>query len=195
MAESTALPSTTSPCASDAPPGLVITCQCGAVRFRTATPQPLSIVHCHCTECRRQSASAFGTSAYFPAGPGFFPLPPAVAAAVGMFTRPTASGNTMHCYFCTQCGVRLLHVAYLPDGTMRPVVSVKAGSIEDAARLLDWRQAKHQFVSSAVMPLAAEWETYPEAVPRGSTSMTAAQVAAATGAAAARDVETKAKTE
>lgn len=41
-------------------------CQCGAVTFKTPLPQPLALYICHCTECRRQTGSAFGSSAIFP---------------------------------------------------------------------------------------------------------------------------------
>lgn len=42
-------------------------CQCGAVRFTTPLVRPLKMFVCHCLECRRQSASAFGITAMFPA--------------------------------------------------------------------------------------------------------------------------------
>ncbi|GKT41724.1 uncharacterized protein ColSpa_01905 [Colletotrichum spaethianum] len=41
-------------------------CQCGAVSFKTPLPQPLRLYICHCEECKRQTGSAFGTSAIFP---------------------------------------------------------------------------------------------------------------------------------
>ncbi len=41
-------------------------CQCGAVAFKTPLPKPLAIYICHCSQCRRQTSSAFGTSAIFP---------------------------------------------------------------------------------------------------------------------------------
>ncbi|OAP62755.1 hypothetical protein AYL99_01982 [Fonsecaea erecta] len=41
-------------------------CQCGTVRFRTPLEKPIKWYICHCHECRRQSASAFGISAIFP---------------------------------------------------------------------------------------------------------------------------------
>ncbi|KIY04089.1 uncharacterized protein Z520_00781 [Fonsecaea multimorphosa CBS 102226] len=41
-------------------------CQCGSVRFRTPQEKPIKWYICHCHECRRQSASAFGISAIFP---------------------------------------------------------------------------------------------------------------------------------
>jgi hypothetical protein len=41
-------------------------CQCGLIRFTTPSATPLAVYICHCTECRTQSASAFGTSVIFP---------------------------------------------------------------------------------------------------------------------------------
>lgn len=41
-------------------------CQCGSVAFKTPLPKPLALYICHCASCRRQTSSAFGTSAIFP---------------------------------------------------------------------------------------------------------------------------------
>jgi hypothetical protein len=46
-------------------------CQCGSVKFKTPTAKPLALYICHCESCRRQTGSAFGTSAIFPR----FPIP------------------------------------------------------------------------------------------------------------------------
>ena len=48
-------------------------CQCGAVRYEVTGP-PIKLYVCHCTECQRQSGSAFGMSficaeSQFPADP------------------------------------------------------------------------------------------------------------------------------
>ena len=40
-------------------------CQCGAVRYELSA-EPLALYVCHCRECRRQSASAFGISVIAP---------------------------------------------------------------------------------------------------------------------------------
>ena len=40
-------------------------CQCGAVRYEIAA-EPLTVYVCHCRECRKQSASAFGISLLVP---------------------------------------------------------------------------------------------------------------------------------
>ena len=36
-------------------------CQCGSVRY-VVTMEPIRVLACHCKECQRQSASAFGMS-------------------------------------------------------------------------------------------------------------------------------------
>ena len=113
------------------------------------------MAHCHCTECRKQSASAYGTSAYFPASE-FLPLAPDLASKLACFTRPTDTGNTMHCYFCPQCGVRIFHVSYFPDGRYRHMVSFKAGCIDG----LDWSGAIHIFAKSAVINIPQDCKKY-----------------------------------
>ncbi|KAK3688196.1 Mss4-like protein [Podospora appendiculata] len=156
-----------------ADPGLPVSCECGHVQFRTPSSTPDGMAHCHCTNCQKQSASAFGTSLYFPTDK-VFPLPAALEQKLAVFTHPTDSGNTMHCYFCPRCGVRMLHACILPDGLRRDKVSFKAGTVD--AGCLDWRamKPKHIFTRSAVVELLPEWECYetypPAAVPSGATA-------------------------
>ncbi|KAI0096861.1 Mss4-like protein [Nemania sp. FL0031] len=140
-------------------PQLTVRCQCGRVAFPAPTAKPLAVFHCHCGECRKQSGSAFGTSAIFPAE-GLFPLPSEVESFTRKYTRDTDSGNTMDCYFCIECGSRLFHRIVARDGTPRPTVSIKGGCIEG----LDWSGGKHIYVRSAVMKVSPEWEVY-EAMP------------------------------
>ncbi|KAH8793476.1 Mss4-like protein [Hyaloscypha finlandica] len=115
-------------------------CQCGAIAFKTPLPKPLAVYICHCDECRRQSSSAFGCSAIFPS----FPLPASVKGALSCYSRPTASGHTLNCYFCRSCGTRVIHSTPGKD-----VVSVKGGCIEG----LDWRSAKHIWCKRAMVPI------------------------------------------
>lgn len=95
-------------------------CQCGAVRYQLLD-DPLEIYVCHCRECQRQSASAFGISV--------------IVAAAGLrltqgeprfWSRPTDSGNTLDCAFCPDCGTRLWHQRRGDDGGL----SVKGGSLD-----------------------------------------------------------------
>ncbi|OTA68354.1 hypothetical protein K449DRAFT_386665 [Hypoxylon sp. EC38] len=122
-------------------------CQCGAVSFKTPLEKPLALYICHCAECRRQTSSAFGTSAIFPR----FSLPR--AELLSCYTRPTPSGHTLYCYFCRNCGTRLLHTT--PG---KNVVSVKGGCIEG----LDWTSAIHIWTKSAMVPIPEGSESYSE---------------------------------
>ncbi|ROV99301.1 hypothetical protein VSDG_03966 [Cytospora chrysosperma] len=122
-------------------------CQCGAVTFKTPLEKPLAVYICHCAECRRQTSSAFGTSAIFPR----FPLPDAELLSV--YTRPTTSGQTLYCYFCRRCGTRLIHTT--PN---KNVVSVKGGCLEG----LDWGKAIHIWTKSAMIPIPEGAESYSE---------------------------------
>lgn len=71
-------------------------CQCGAVTFTTPTPQPVELWHCHCTDCRKQSGSAFGTSAFFP----YFEVSEEKGnGPVGSFVRVCDSGKKQRCEF------------------------------------------------------------------------------------------------
>ncbi|KAK1245640.1 hypothetical protein MKX07_004709 [Trichoderma sp. CBMAI-0711] len=126
-----------------------IRCQCGAVSFRAVLPKPLRVDICHCLECQKQSSSAFGVSAIFPVD-GMLPFPESIRDRVGMWTRKTDSGNTLECYFCKMCGVRVLHRGLLPDGTSQPTVTVKGGCMEEG---LDLKDARHIYTRSARVPV------------------------------------------
>ena len=137
-----------------------VICQCGACSFPLKDKRPQALYHCHCVECRRQSASAFSTSAKFPAS-SFFPLPPEIMANMSCYNRPTDSGGSKDCYFCKKCGVRLFHLARNKDGSLKDTVSVKGGCIEG----LNWKDAQHIYCKTAVVPIsgiAKSWEEEPE---------------------------------
>lgn len=128
-----------------------ISCQCGTITFPASLPKPLAVYICHCTECQKQSASAFGITAMFPAE-GMWPLPEEVQPFLGKWTRATDAGNTLECYFCKCCGVRVLHRPILPDGTAKPMLSVKGGCVEG----LTLEGAKHVYARSALVPVPPE---------------------------------------
>jgi hypothetical protein len=99
-------------------------CQCGGVRY-AHDGDALALFVCHCRECRRQSASAFGLSLLAPRA-GFRitqgrPL---------MWSRRADSGRTLDCFFCPDCGARLWHEA---DGA--DTIAIKAGSLDDPVDL------------------------------------------------------------
>jgi hypothetical protein len=118
------------------------------VTFSTPTPKPIGVFYCHCSHCRKQSASAFGTSAVFPAS-GLFPLSTQLRAKLKVWTRPAKEGRTMDCYFCKECGVRVMHRIREADGRERPTVSIRGGIIDG----LDWSSGEHIYVENAVVPV------------------------------------------
>lgn len=96
-------------------------CQCGTVRYEIAGV-PLALYVCHCRECRKQSASAFGISAIVHVAD--FRL---LQGATQQWTRDTDSGNRLRCVFCPRCGSRLWHEGEPKGGT----ISVKGGSLDE----------------------------------------------------------------
>jgi hypothetical protein len=105
-------------------------CQCGAVRYEIAGA-PLATYVCHCRECRKQSASAFGISLIVRRSD--FQL---TQGSPRLWSRGTDSGRTLHCAFCPDCGSRLFHEG-APE---RETISVKGGSLDQP---LDLTQAIH----------------------------------------------------
>src|SRR4030095_13489804 len=110
-------------------------CQCGSIRY-LAPRKPLGLYICHCTECRKQSASAFGLS--------FIVRRDTLKVVHGrpaFWTRQTVSGHTLECAFCSSCGSRLWH----QSSGYPETVNVKAGSLDQSVDLTD---AVHIWTSS-----------------------------------------------
>lgn len=95
-------------------------CQCGAVHYESAG-EPLTLYVCHCSECRKQSASAFGMSLVVPRS-GFR----VTWGEPKAWTRRADSGRHVRCFFCPVCGTRLWHER---EG-IGETVTVKAGSLD-----------------------------------------------------------------
>lgn len=110
-------------------------CQCGQIRY-LAPRKPLTLYVCHCTECRKQSSSAFGVS--FIIRRDTFKV---VQGQPAFWNRHTASGYTLECAFCRNCGSRLWHqsTGYLET------LNVKGGSFDEP---VDLTEAVHIWTSS-----------------------------------------------
>jgi hypothetical protein len=105
-------------------------CQCGSVRYEI-TGAPVSLYVCHCRECRKQSASAFGISLIVRRKD--FRL---TQGETTRWSRSTDSGRILHCQFCAACGSRLVH----EGAPTREAISVKGGSLDQT---LDLGEAIH----------------------------------------------------
>jgi hypothetical protein len=116
-------------------------CQCGACRYAISTP-PLTLYACHCTECQRQSGSAFGLSMPVPRV-GFA----ITRGAPATWRRVAASGRAVDCAACPTCGTRLAHFPTRNDA----VANVKAGTLDDTTWLRPvghlWARSAHPWVT------------------------------------------------
>jgi len=118
-------------------------CQCGAVRYRL-TRETLVVYACHCRECQKQSASAFGLSVPFAREEL------ELTGELATWRRPTDSGSVTTAYFCPACGVRVFHVSDRnPERG-----SLKGGTLDDPSGL----QPRFHLWASRKQP----WVTLPE---------------------------------
>ena len=113
-------------------------CQCGAIRFRL-TGMPRMLYACHCSDCQKQSSSAFGMSLIvaredieFTAG----------LERVRTWDTYGDDGVLKRCAFCADCGTRIYHAG---DSDDEPF-SIKAGSLDDTGWL---RPVAHIWLQSA----------------------------------------------
>lgn len=132
--------------------GLTGGCQCGAVRYGIKA-ETLTCYACHCRECQKQSASAFGLSV------PVFVSSLELEGETQSWRRPTDSGSHTNCHFCPQCGTRLYHA-----GENRPgMVTIKGGSLDEAVDLAPvahlWTRSRQAWI---VLPDGVrQWETQP----------------------------------
>jgi len=117
-------------------------CQCGGIRYRI-NDEVSRVAICHCSECQRQSGSAFGMS-----------LPVAknkleVRGTLKTFTRSADSGRKLVCAFCPDCGTRIYH----EPGYAQGIVNIKPGTLDDTSLLRPtievWAERKHAWVTLA----------------------------------------------
>ena len=109
-------------------------CQCGSIRFEISR-SALEIYVCHCKECRKQAASAFGISVIVPRAA--FRL---TQGTPKFWSRATDAGHTLECAFSPDCGSRLWH----QQRGNAETISVKGGSLDEP---VDLRRAVHIWTS------------------------------------------------
>src|SRR5690242_19233080 len=99
-------------------------CQCGAIRYEILD-EPKTLYLCHCTQCQRQSSSAFGMSLTVARSSL------RITGAPKSWTRDADSGKAVVCLFCGECGTRLFH----DRPSAADVINVKAGTLDDTSWL------------------------------------------------------------
>ena len=110
-------------------------CQCGNIRYEIVGT-PHALVVCHCTDCQRQSGSAFGMT--LPVNEADFRL---TRGEVKTYASTSAAGRGKLGAFCPDCGTRIYHKPEWRKGT----VSVKPGTLDDTSWL---KPAMHLWTSS-----------------------------------------------
>jgi hypothetical protein len=136
-------------------PSLPLTggCQCGNVTYELSG-LPVVFYLCHCTECQKQSSSAFGES---------LQVRKADLAITGnykTYTRSSDSGFPLRCDFCPDCGTRLFH----RRDNRSEVLNIKAGTLNDTTWLKPaghiWAKSKQTWFEIGPDELA--YDTQPD---------------------------------
>ncbi|MBV8478949.1 MAG: GFA family protein [Actinobacteria bacterium] len=89
-------------------------CLCGAVRY-SVRGDPVRVVRCHCTDCRKESGSAFTVFAHWP---------------VDAFELTGELASYDRRGFCPACGSRILDTSDVDAGGA--FVEIRLGSLDDA---------------------------------------------------------------
>lgn len=110
-------------------------CSCGAVRYRIDA-FPLLLYACHCTDCQRQSGSAFAMS--MPVTTDAFHI----TEGAPQPWRRTSREAEVTSWFCGNCGGRI----YGERSSRRQSINVRAGTLDDTTWL---RPVAHLFMRSA----------------------------------------------
>ena len=111
-------------------------CQCGNIRYRLHS-EPIVVYACHCTDCQKQTSSAFGISVWVPRQD--FEL---IRGKLSCWRTYGESGNPKDCAFCPDCGSRIYHAA----ATDEEMYSIKGGTVDNAQAL---QPAGHIWLRSA----------------------------------------------
>lgn len=115
-------------------------CQCGAVTYRV-TGTTIALFACHCTECQRQAASAFGMALWVQDYEKEL-----LSGSTRSWVRTMPSGKQLVGEFCPSCGTRLFHQV---AGQSR-VMSVKPGTLNSTQSLFPvahiWTQSAQPWV-------------------------------------------------
>ena len=115
-------------------------CQCGNIRYEIGST-PKIVVACHCTDCQRQSGSAFGMTLVVDEAD--FRL---TEGELKTIASKSAAGRAKIGAFCPECGTRIYHKNEWRKGS----VSVKPGTLDDTRWLTPtmhlWTSSKQTWV-------------------------------------------------
>lgn len=100
-------------------------CQCEAVRY-AIKGDGVNLFVCHCTQCQKQSSSAFGMALWVS---DYEVLN--LTGQLTIWSRETANEQTISGEFCSACGSRVFHRHSANDS----MISIKPGTLDDSRDL------------------------------------------------------------
>lgn len=100
-------------------------CQCGAIRYEI-TGGPHKVMACYCTDCQKQSGSAFGMTLVV--SEEDFKL---TKGELKTFSSQSEAGREKLGTFCPECGSRIYHKLEARKG----MLSLKPGTLDDTSAL------------------------------------------------------------
>jgi hypothetical protein len=116
-------------------------CECGELRY-AISGEPVVTVACHCTQCQRQSGSAFGMTMVVRTDAFRW-----LSGRAQVFVTKADSGTRKECVFCGRCGIRI----YNALGESPAGFNMKPGTLDDTAwfspALQVWIASKQPWVS------------------------------------------------
>jgi hypothetical protein len=115
---------------------LVGRCQCGTLDYSVSAP-PLVVYACHCTNCQKQTGSAFVLAAAIPEEAFSFS-----SGAPSRVAWTADSGSERYGLFCGDCGTRIVNGQTPSIG----IYSLRAGTLDDTSWV---RPAGHIWMRSA----------------------------------------------
>ncbi|MFZ6843452.1 GFA family protein [Undibacterium sp. RuTC16W] len=114
-------------------------CQCAAVNY-LVTGTSATLFACHCTDCQRQSASAFGMALWIKNA-----QVEVLSGELKEWVRHMPSGRKMSCRFCGVCGTRVFHQVIGSD-----ILSIKPGTLNNTKDLVPcghiWTDSKQEWI-------------------------------------------------
>ena len=130
-------------------------CQCGSIRFTLAS-EPIVVYACHCTDCQKQSSSAFGLSVWIRRSN--FKID---QGSPGLWQTVAESGNPKTGVYCRDCGSRIYH-AFNPGDE---ILSIKGGAL-DNARVLNpvaniWLRSAQEWIKPKLSDMPG-YQTEPD---------------------------------
>jgi hypothetical protein len=123
-------------------------CLCGEIRYTCAAPAVMTVM-CHCTNCQKQSGSAFSINVGVPKASLRF-----TKGKTKIYEDKGESGMPVYRHFCGACGSPLFS-----DVTASPQLAwLKAGTLDDSSSV---KPAANVWCRSA-----QSWVAHPDGVPK-----------------------------